>query len=71
MSDGVLGAIGRWPVLRQLRERDVAGLGSTAYSRETEELGPRTRDADTVARSICPYCGVGCGQLLYAKDGQL
>ena len=64
-------AIGRWPVLRQLRDRDVAGLGSTAYSRPTEEIAPRTRDADTVARSICPYCAVGCGQLLYARDGQL
>ena len=24
-----------------------------------------------VARSICPYCGVGCGQLIYHKDGKL
>ena len=23
------------------------------------------------ARSICPYCGVGCGQLIYHKDGKL
>jgi formate dehydrogenase major subunit len=24
-----------------------------------------------VARSICPYCGVGCGQLVYHRDGKL
>jgi len=24
-----------------------------------------------VARSICPYCGVGCGQLIYHRDGKL
>ncbi len=30
----------------------------------------RTDDAE-VARSICPYCGVGCGQLIYHKNGKL
>ena len=30
----------------------------------------RIDDAD-VARSICPYCGVGCGQLIFHKDGKL
>ena len=30
---------------------------------------PRIDDADHVARSICPYCAVGCGQLVYVKDG--
>ena len=24
-----------------------------------------------VSRSICPYCGVGCGQLVFHKDGKL
>src|SRR5437762_2988444 len=24
-----------------------------------------------VARSVCPYCGVGCGQLIYHKNGKL
>ncbi len=28
-------------------------------------------DGAEVARSICPYCGVGCGQLIYHKDGKL
>ena len=36
----------------------------------TRNLRPKTSGAD-VARSICPYCGVGCGQLVYHKDGKL
>ncbi len=39
-------------------------------SRQTRELVPKTHGAE-VARSICPYCGVGCGQLVYHKDGKL
>jgi formate dehydrogenase major subunit len=27
-----------------------------------------TRSADRVAKSICPYCAVGCGQRVYVKD---
>jgi formate dehydrogenase major subunit len=32
-------------------------------------LTPRTDTADAVARSVCPYCAVGCGQRVYVKDG--
>jgi formate dehydrogenase major subunit len=32
-------------------------------------LTPRIDDADHVVQSICPYCAVGCGQLVYVKDG--
>lgn len=39
-------------------------------SRRTRELVPKTHGAE-VARSICPYCGVGCGQLVYHKNGKL
>jgi formate dehydrogenase major subunit len=31
-------------------------------------LTPRTRTADRVVQSICPYCAVGCGQRVYVKD---
>src|SRR5437899_7809155 len=24
-----------------------------------------------VVRGVCPYCAVGCGQLIYAKDGKI
>ncbi len=37
-------------------------------SRRTLALVPRTAYADRVVRSICPYCGVGCGQLVYVQD---
>ncbi len=66
-----LGMIGEWPVLRQLANRDVLGLAETATTPATRRLEPRTKSADRVVRSICPYCGVGCGQLLYTKDGKL
>jgi formate dehydrogenase major subunit len=57
------------PLLRQVR--DPFGLGRAARSRRSATLRPRTEEADTVARSVCPYCAVGCGQLVYAKDGKV
>ena len=60
-----------WPVLKQIARRDVAGLGPTAMSERTRTLAPRTRDADRVARSVCPYCAVGCGQLVFVKDERI
>jgi len=63
--------ISSWPVLRQLRARDVGGLGATAASERTRALQPRTRSADRVVRSLCPYCAVGCGQLVYVKDEKI
>ena len=58
-------------MLRQLRSRDVLGLGLTAQSERSRENIGRTAGADRVARSICPYCAVGCGQLVYVKDEQV
>ena len=66
-----LGPLSRWPVLRQLRGVDPKGLGKPAFSRRSIELIPRTRSADRVVKSICPYCGVGCGQDVYVKDGRI
>jgi formate dehydrogenase major subunit len=36
----------------------------------TRNLSMKTAGAQ-VARSICPYCGVGCGQLVYHKGNKL
>ena len=55
-------------LLRQLRPDDHLGLGEAARSERSERLEPRTRTADRVAKSICPYCAVGCGQRVYVKD---
>ena len=55
------------PLLRQLTE-DPLGLGRAAQSRRSRTLTPRTKTADRVVQSICPYCAVGCGQKVYVKD---
>ncbi len=60
--------IASWPVTRQLRGDDPLALRSAAKSARTEALTPRTETADRVVGSICPYCAVGCGQLVYVKD---
>ncbi len=60
-----------WPVLRQLRSHDRTGRGAAVESRETREASARVTHADTVARSVCPYCAVGCGQLVFGKDGKV
>src|SRR3954453_10094210 len=61
----------RWPVARQLRTGDLKGLHGTSTSPYTEQLHPRTDDADRVVRSVCPYCAVGCGQLVYVQDEKI
>ena len=60
-----------WPVVRQFREGDPLGLGRAARSSRSEALKPRIDDADHVVRSICPYCAVGCAQLVYVQDGEV
>jgi formate dehydrogenase major subunit len=57
-----------WPVLRQLTGSDKLARGAAARSRRTEAIEPRIRDADRVAKSVCPYCAVGCGQNVYVRD---
>ncbi len=60
-----------WPVVRQLSGPDPLGRGPAARSQQTEDLSDRTETADRVARSVCPYCAVGCGQRVYVKDEQV
>src|SRR5204863_6861688 len=57
-----------WPVYRQLTGSDPLGRGAAVRSPHTDALTPRTETADRVARSVCPYCAVGCGQKVYVKD---
>ena len=63
--------IDAWPVVRQLREGDLLGTGKSARSPRSEALRPRIEDADKVGHSICPFCAVGCAQLVYVKDGEV
>ena len=60
-----------WPVLRQLTGDDRLGRGAAVQSPRSAAIEPRTRTADRVARSVCPYCAVGCGQLVYVKDDEV
>jgi formate dehydrogenase major subunit len=40
------------------------------FSPQTAAKSSRLRGA-TVTEGVCPYCAVGCGQLIYTKGGQL
>jgi formate dehydrogenase major subunit len=67
-----LDVIGRWTLLRQaVTPRDRLGLAGTARSVASDALRPRTESADRVVKSICPYCGVGCGQRIFVKNDEV
>ena len=59
----------KWPLIRQLKSGGD-GTGIEAMSERTAALRPK-HDGAEAARSICPYCGVGCGQLAFHRDGKL
>lgn len=61
--------LSRWPLIQQIRS-GADGTGPEVMTERTRELRPKNHGAQ-VARSICPYCGVGCGQLVYHKEGKL
>jgi formate dehydrogenase major subunit len=46
------------------------GLGPIAVSKKTREAGARIAGLK-VTESVCPYCAVGCGQVVYTRDGEL
>ena len=59
----------RWPALDQLLGRGT-GTGDEVMSEATRTIGMKNAGAE-VARSVCPYCAVGCGQLVFHRDGKL
>jgi formate dehydrogenase major subunit len=64
----VLGWLGSWPVYRQLTGPDKLARGAATQSARSKALQPRTATADRVAKSVCPYCAVGCAQKVYVRD---
>jgi formate dehydrogenase major subunit len=58
-----------WPLLRQIAG-GLRGTGREVMTERTRTLSMKTSGAE-VARSICPYCGVGCGQLVFHKGRKL
>ncbi len=59
----------QWPLVQQILT-GADGTGVEAMTQRTRDLKPKTEGAE-VARSICPYCAVGCGQLVYHNGGKL
>ena len=68
---GLSEALNRWPLIRQLSGGDLLGRGAAVQSPRTRALRPRTESADRVVGSVCPYCAVGCGQLVYVEDERI
>lgn len=58
-----------WPLIQQIKTGSD-GTGVEAMSAKTRDLKPK-HDGAEATPSICPYCGVGCGQLVYHKNGKL
>jgi formate dehydrogenase major subunit len=61
--------LSKWPLIRQI-QTGADGTGPESMSERTRNLRPKN-DGTEVTPSICPYCGVGCGQLVYHKNGKL
>ena len=61
---------------KRLRELPVVGraadwgMGPHAVSKHTKGAGARIAGLKAT-ESICPYCAVGCGQIVYTRDGEL
>jgi formate dehydrogenase major subunit len=61
---------------QRLRELPIVGraadwgMGSHAVSKRTRDARARIAGLK-VTESVCPYCAVGCGQLVYTRDGEL
>lgn len=61
---------------RRLRDLPVVGkladwgLGDAAVSKTTREAGSRIAGLKAT-ESVCPYCAVGCSQVVYTKNGRL
>jgi formate dehydrogenase major subunit len=45
-------------------------MGPWAVSRKTKKAGSRIAGLKAT-ESVCPYCAVGCGQVVYTRDGEL
>jgi formate dehydrogenase major subunit len=68
VTERVAGFWQDWSLPRQLAGQNP--LAEAAKSTLSETLRPRLEQADTVGTSICPFCAVGCAQLIYAKNGR-
>lgn len=63
--DGIARFFRNWSIPRQLAGEN--SMGRAARSQKSADLRPRLEEADRVGTIICPYCAVGCAQLIYAR----
>lgn len=49
---------------------ELAGCGVISRSADRSPKGPRVQAGKEVA-SVCPYCAVGCGQIVTVADGKI
>ncbi|GJE52753.1 Periplasmic nitrate reductase [Methylobacterium tardum] len=68
LSERVAGFVRDWSLPRQLAGQSV--MSEAARSTTSANLRPRLEEADRIGTSVCPFCAVGCGQLIYAKNGK-
>jgi formate dehydrogenase major subunit len=68
LTERVSGFVRDWSLPRQLAGQSV--MSEAARSTTSEHLRPRLEEADRIGTSVCPFCAVGCGQLIYAKNGK-
>ena len=67
LADTVRGFFADWSLPRQMAgESSQSKAAESTMSRAAAAL----EEADKVGTSICPYCAVGCAQLIYAKNGE-
>src|SRR5436305_4819191 len=58
------------PVQAVISQVMQVGSRTQPFSEESRTKAPRIRDAK-VAKSVCPYCAVGCSLNVYVKDGKV
>ena len=68
-TERVASAFHDWSIPRQLRGQSA--FSTAAESEASRRTRPRLEEADRVGTSICPYCAVGCAQLVYARGNDI
>ncbi len=63
MTPGAPGGLGA-------RMRQYIGFAPVPMSKRSQQLESRIQGAQ-VTTSVCPYCAVGCSQLVYHRDGKV
>jgi formate dehydrogenase major subunit len=64
----ITGFVKDWSLPRQAAGQSA--MSKAAESEQSRTLRPRLEEADTIGTSVCPFCAVGCSQLVYVKNGK-